>query len=185
MKQRIDEVRSDAESATLKPGAREGLANAFALTLDAVERWQFNKLTFAHLAESLTDGYRRAQLAIPDDWTTAEIEELHGLRQRVIIHRYQMELVEPLWPRLGPRLDPGGAAPARPARPASRSRGARRARGPASAASALARAACARHRRTPGRSHRDGDAPGRPPVRREAEGILPPHDCVMARQRGS
>jgi CHAD domain-containing protein len=101
VKQRIDEVRSDAESATLKPGAREGLANAFALTLDAVERWQFNKLTFAHLAESLTDGYRRAQLAIPDDWTTAEIEELHGLRQRVIIHRYQMELVEPLWPRLG------------------------------------------------------------------------------------
>src|SRR4029077_6453082 len=72
-----------------------------ALTLDAVERWEFNKLTFAHLAESLTHGYRRAQLAIPDDWTTAEIEELHGLRQRVIIHRYQMELVEPLWPRLG------------------------------------------------------------------------------------
>ena len=101
VKQRIDELRSSAESATLKPGAREGLANAFALTLDAVERWQFNKLTFAHLAESLTDSYRRAQLAIPDDWTSAEIEELHGLRQRVIIHRYQMELVEPLWPRLG------------------------------------------------------------------------------------
>jgi CHAD domain-containing protein len=26
---------------------------------------------------------------------------LHELRQRVVEHRYQMELVEPLWPRLG------------------------------------------------------------------------------------
>jgi CHAD domain-containing protein len=99
--QRIEAVRSSAESATLKPGARESLANAFALTVDAVDRWDLHKLTFEDLAESLTDGYLRAQQAIPDDWTTADIEELHGLRQRVIIHRYQMELVLPLWPRLG------------------------------------------------------------------------------------
>ena len=28
-------------------------------------------------------------------------EELHDLRRRVVAHRYQMELVEPLWPKLG------------------------------------------------------------------------------------
>ena len=182
VKQRIDELRSSAESATLKPGAREGLANAFALTLDAVERWEFNKLTFAHLAESLTDGYRRAQLAIPDDWTTAEIEELHGLRQRVIIHRYQMELVEPLWPRLG-RIWIQEAQRLRDRLGRHHDlAGLRGARRPASAAGPLARAAGARYRRAPSRSYRGGDAPGRAPVRREAEGVLPAHDCVVARE---
>ena len=26
---------------------------------------------------------------------------MHEFRQRVVVHRYQMELVEPAWPRLG------------------------------------------------------------------------------------
>ncbi len=99
--ERIEALRSSAESATLKAGSRERLANAFALTLDSVERWALDHVTFKDIAESLTEGYRRAQLAIPHDWTNAEIEALHRLRQRVVIHRYQMELVKPMWPRLG------------------------------------------------------------------------------------
>jgi CHAD domain-containing protein len=31
----------------------------------------------------------------------ADAADLHGLRQRVLELRYQMELVEPLWPRFG------------------------------------------------------------------------------------
>jgi CHAD domain-containing protein len=38
---------------------------------------------------------------VPDDWATASAEELHDLRKRVVEHRYQMELIEPLWPKLG------------------------------------------------------------------------------------
>ena len=41
-----------------------------------------------------------SDLTIPDDWRAATAR-LHELRQRVVVHRYQMELVEPLWPRLG------------------------------------------------------------------------------------
>jgi CHAD domain-containing protein len=101
VRERIDALRSSAESATLKTGTRERLANAFAITLDSVDRWSLSRVKFADLAASFTEGYRRAQLAIPDDWTTADIEALHGLRQRIVIHRYQMELINPLWPRLG------------------------------------------------------------------------------------
>jgi len=36
---------------------------------------------------------------IPEDWAAADAEELHELRKRVVIHRYQMDIVEPLWPR--------------------------------------------------------------------------------------
>src|SRR4029078_1816935 len=38
---------------------------------------------------------------IPDDWRAASAHDLHELRQRVVTHRYQMELVEAVWPRLG------------------------------------------------------------------------------------
>ena len=99
--ERIDAMRASAESATLTEGTREALAAAFALTLDSVDRWALDHVKFADIAESLTEGYRRAQESVPNDWTSAEIEALHRLRQRVIIHRYQMELVTPLWPRFG------------------------------------------------------------------------------------
>ena len=53
------------------------------------------------MAEGLRADYRRARHMIPDDWRAASAKELHDLRQRVVVHRYQMEVVEPLWPRLG------------------------------------------------------------------------------------
>jgi CHAD domain-containing protein len=31
----------------------------------------------------------------------ADSEALHDLRKRVVVHRYQMEIIEPLWPRFG------------------------------------------------------------------------------------
>ena len=32
-------------------------------------------------------------------WLSASAEALHELRKRVVIHRYQIELAAPLWPR--------------------------------------------------------------------------------------
>src|SRR5262249_53366987 len=43
--------------------------------------------------------YRGARGALPEDWPAAEAEDLHELRKMVVIHRYQMDIVEPLWPR--------------------------------------------------------------------------------------
>jgi CHAD domain-containing protein len=66
-----------------------------------IERWPLDDLTFAEVAEGLSEGYRRARHAMPEDWRAASAQELHELRQRVVVHRYQMEIVEPLWPGLG------------------------------------------------------------------------------------
>ena len=46
-------------------------------------------------------GLPRGAARIPADWSQASADDLHQLRQRVVDHRYQMELVEPLWPRHG------------------------------------------------------------------------------------
>jgi CHAD domain-containing protein len=55
---------------------------------------------FAELAAALAAGYRRARKAVPPDFSAASAEALHELRKRVIVHRYQMDLVAPLWPRM-------------------------------------------------------------------------------------
>jgi CHAD domain-containing protein len=66
-----------------------------------VERWPLHLVTFDQVAEQLTRFYREVRRMIPANWTAADAEELHELRKRVVIHRYQMDIVEPLWPRFG------------------------------------------------------------------------------------
>ena len=97
---RLDEIRLSAE-ATLTQAVRArlivGLENA-AATIDS---WPLDQLTFAELARELTRTYARLRKDAPKDWRTAEPEVLHELRSRAVVHRYQMELVVPLWPKLG------------------------------------------------------------------------------------
>lgn len=101
VRERIEARRSDAEQLTLTANAREQLRTTLAQTADAVERWPLGDATFHDVASGLAEGYGRARRAMPSDWSAASAEELHELRARVVVHRYQMELAEPLWPRLG------------------------------------------------------------------------------------
>jgi CHAD domain-containing protein len=66
----------------------------------AVDRWPLERFDRSEATSQLTVFYRRVCAAIPDDWSNASPEALHRLRQRVVEHRYQMELAEPLWPKL-------------------------------------------------------------------------------------
>jgi CHAD domain-containing protein len=95
----IVQARSDAEATTLTDEARERLRTTLARTADGIEHWPLDEVGFHEIAAGLTEGYRRARRAIPADWTGAQPEDLHRLRQRVVTHRYQMEWIEPLWPR--------------------------------------------------------------------------------------
>jgi CHAD domain-containing protein len=67
----------------------------------SIEHWPLDPFDFRSIAGQLAEGYRQARRLIPADWALASAEDLHHLRQRVVDHRYQMELVEPLWPRQG------------------------------------------------------------------------------------
>ena len=93
-------MRSEAETAVLTNALRSRISGAMDRAEARMERWPIDQFSFSDVAESLTDGYRRARRAIPDDWRTVSVIDLHELRQRVVAHRYQMEIVEPLWPRL-------------------------------------------------------------------------------------
>jgi len=101
IRKRIDRLRVDAEATILTDEMRACLTTEFAETADIIGDWSPGNATFADVADSLTETYHRGRCAVPDDWATASAEELHDLRKRVVEHRYQMELIEPLWPRLG------------------------------------------------------------------------------------
>ena len=98
---KLEDLRSHAETASLTPAIRKRLSAELDRAEARIERWPLDDLTFGDVAESLSEGYRRARHLIPDDWRAAGADDLHELRQRVVVHRYQMEIVKPLWPRLG------------------------------------------------------------------------------------
>jgi CHAD domain-containing protein len=100
IRSRLDGIRMDAEAMTLTQAVRARLIVALENTATAVDSWRLDEVTFADLARGLTKTYRRIRKDAPDDWRAAEPEVLHELRRHVVAHRYQMELVVPLWPKL-------------------------------------------------------------------------------------
>ena len=98
---RLEAIRAAEEQEVLTPELRQAITAWLDATATAIELWPLDPFEFSAIAARLTAGYRAARRGIPADWTHASAEDLHHLRQRVVDHRYQMDLIEPLWPRHG------------------------------------------------------------------------------------
>jgi CHAD domain-containing protein len=99
---RLDELRKGAEAASVTQAMRARLIVALVEIGPSIDNWTLDRLTFGELAGELTKTYRRMRKDAPrEDWRSVAPEALHDLRRRVVAHRYQMELVEPLWPKFG------------------------------------------------------------------------------------
>src|SRR4029077_5151877 len=98
---RLQALRAGEERPGLTPMLRDAIVAWLDLAASAVEMWPLDALDFAAIAAQLAKSYRSTRKQIPADWAAAGGEELHTLRQRVVTLRYQMELIEPLWPRFG------------------------------------------------------------------------------------
>src|SRR6201987_6017004 len=97
---RIEEIRAAAEETTLTDAMRGKLRASVTTAYLSVGTWPLGHVGFSAVAGELAEHYRPAREPAPADGHGAWSEELHRLRQRVVVPRYQMELVEPLWPRL-------------------------------------------------------------------------------------
>jgi CHAD domain-containing protein len=98
---RLTEIRDAAEAKSFTKTMRDRLSRYLDYATLSLERWPLKAIDFDTVTDGLTSTYRRARQLVPDGWTDAEAEHLHDLRRRVVEHRHQMDLVEPLWPRLG------------------------------------------------------------------------------------
>ena len=98
---RLTEMRDEAEAKSFTKTMRDRLSRYLDYATLSLERWPLKAIDFDTVTDGLTSTYRRARQLAPDGWSAAEAEHLHDLRRRVVEHRHQMDLVEPLWPRLG------------------------------------------------------------------------------------
>jgi len=101
VRKRLTALRDAAGKTSFTPEMRERLAHYLDFAASSLERWPLRAMDFDTVADGLTVTYRRARRLVPDDWPDTDAERLHDLRRRVVEHRHQMDLIEPLWPRLG------------------------------------------------------------------------------------
>jgi CHAD domain-containing protein len=101
IRRRLTEIRDAAEQTSFTPEMRERLTRYLDFATLSLERWPLHEIDFDTAADALAATYRRARQLVPEDWSKCEPEHLHDLRRRVVEHRHQMDLIEPLWPRLG------------------------------------------------------------------------------------
>jgi CHAD domain-containing protein len=98
---RLEALRAEGERSIWNDERRREMSDYLTCASVHVAGWNLSAVTFGDIADTLSLTYRRARRAIPHSWDDIAAEELHELRRRVVEHRYQMELIEPAWPRLG------------------------------------------------------------------------------------
>jgi CHAD domain-containing protein len=98
---RIEALRGSKEQAQLTQAIRDAIVAWLDTLAASVDTWPLDPFDFSSIAAQLADAYRNARRRLPADWAVASAHDLHSLRQRVVDLRYQMELIEPLWPRFG------------------------------------------------------------------------------------
>jgi CHAD domain-containing protein len=98
---RIEALRGSEEQSVLTTEQRDRILAWLGEAAASIAIWPLDPFDFSGIASQLADGYRIARKHVPADWMQARAEDLHVLRQRVVDLRYQMDLIEPLWPRFG------------------------------------------------------------------------------------
>jgi CHAD domain-containing protein len=98
---RLTAMRDAAEQTSFTTEMHGRIARYLDFAMLSLERWPLKAIDFDIVADGLVATYRRARQLVPENWRDADPEHLHDLRRRVVEHRHQMDLIEPLWPRLG------------------------------------------------------------------------------------
>jgi CHAD domain-containing protein len=98
---RLDAIRLSAEATSINEDVRARVRAALDAARPVIAAWNLEKLSFTELARELARTYARLRDESPKDWCKAEPDTLHDLRTIAVAHRYQMKLVEPLWPKFG------------------------------------------------------------------------------------
>jgi CHAD domain-containing protein len=97
---RLIALRTSAEAVSLTHDRRTRIGQMWHDAGAAIERWPLENFHRNEAARQLAASYRRVRGSLPKDWGEADANALHKLRQRVVEHRYQMEIAEPLWPKI-------------------------------------------------------------------------------------
>jgi CHAD domain-containing protein len=98
--ERLAALRASAEAVSLTPERKTRICEMWSGAEAAIARWPLERFDCEEATRQLARSYRRVRDAIPDEWSKASPDALHKFRQRVVEHRYQMDIAEPLWPKI-------------------------------------------------------------------------------------
>jgi CHAD domain-containing protein len=98
--ERLEHIRPANEAALSDSALRKRLLTRLAAAQEQLAAWPIDNIATTELAKRLAHSYRRVRCRLPADWTAADPDAVHELRKAVVVLRYQLELLEPLWPRL-------------------------------------------------------------------------------------
>jgi CHAD domain-containing protein len=97
---RLEGIRKTSESGALDAEALQRVHADLARALACASAWPLESMTFGDIATAIGQSYRRARRRLPRDWDAASAEDIHEFRKAVVTFRYQIEFIEPLWPKM-------------------------------------------------------------------------------------
>lgn len=97
---RLEALRDDTQSAVLDDAAIRRLDRAFTIAARTVADWPLETVPIEIIADAIGKAFEQARRAMPADFSSAATEDLHEFRKRVIVFRYQIEMLRPLWPKV-------------------------------------------------------------------------------------
>lgn len=97
---RLEAQRSAQEASALDDAAIRRFQRSFQIAADIVAHWPLERLPIDAIADAVAKTFRRAQRDMPENFATATPETLHEFRKRVVVFRYQTDMLKPLWPKL-------------------------------------------------------------------------------------
>jgi len=97
---RLETSRAAHEAEAIDEALLRSLLAALARAETAIADWPLDASHFEDMASAIARHYRRAAKAMPQDWRAEDPAALHEFRKRVIVLRYQMNMLMPLWPKM-------------------------------------------------------------------------------------
>lgn len=98
--ERLETIRTTSELIALDTEAAQHRRDSLAQATACASIWPLERMTFEDIAAALTKSYRRVRRRLPHDWELMTTEDAHDLRKALVTFRYQLELIEQLWPKV-------------------------------------------------------------------------------------
>ncbi|MES2601474.1 MAG: CHAD domain-containing protein [Pseudomonadota bacterium] len=97
---RLQQTREASEAAQLNAEVHQRLRDGLARASACLASWPLERIPFEDIVTALAQSYRRARRRLPRKWEDADPEDVHDFRKAIVIFRYQLDLIAPLWPKV-------------------------------------------------------------------------------------
>lgn len=104
---RLEEVQKASETVVHNAKSIQHIRDGVVHASSCAAAWPLEGIELEKIIAALTRSYRRARRRLPGSWTKVSSDEIHRFRKALVTLHYQLELIEPLWPKVSRRIMKG------------------------------------------------------------------------------